>query len=224
MEDKLPFLPDFFYHIYNHANGDDNLFRKKENYLYFLKKFGEYLSPILDTFAYCLMPNHFHFLIKIKPKIDLITYFKFKEKYPSLKIFQYQTNFQGFEDLEGFDDQEIERLVIQQFSNFFNAYAKAYNKMYSRKGAVFQTNLKRKKVENNEYFNTLIHYIHANPVHHGFAKNVYDWKYSSYHAFLSEKQTKLEKQKVLDWFGGINEFVKFHQQFNTSQIILEMEF
>ncbi|MCF6359136.1 MAG: transposase [Cyclobacteriaceae bacterium] len=60
-----------YYHIYNRANGNENLFRSDENYEYFLKKWGEYISDIADTYAYCLMPNHFHFLIKTKTEIEL---------------------------------------------------------------------------------------------------------------------------------------------------------
>jgi REP element-mobilizing transposase RayT len=58
--------PGYFHHIYNHANGNENLFKRDENYHYFLKKFKQYIFPIADTFAYCLMPNHIHFLVRIK--------------------------------------------------------------------------------------------------------------------------------------------------------------
>ena len=64
--------PDHFYHIYNHANGIENLFRTEDNYHYFLKKYHQHISPIAETWAYCLMPNHFHFLVRIKEEKDLI--------------------------------------------------------------------------------------------------------------------------------------------------------
>jgi len=57
---KIPLEVEKCYHIYNHAVGNENLFRCDENYRYFLKKYAEHISPIADTFAYCLMPNHFH--------------------------------------------------------------------------------------------------------------------------------------------------------------------
>ena len=67
MKNYLPPLEaDNYYHIYNHAVGQDNLFKKDENYNFFLKKYANYINPIADTFAYCLMPNHFHFLVRIK--------------------------------------------------------------------------------------------------------------------------------------------------------------
>ena len=60
-----------FYHIYNHANGSENLFRNDENYNFFLRKWSQHIEPIADSYAYCLMPNHFHFLVRIKDEEDL---------------------------------------------------------------------------------------------------------------------------------------------------------
>ncbi len=50
------FEPNSYYHIVNHAIGDENLFRNNENYRYFLRKYAEYLPHVSDTLAYCLMP------------------------------------------------------------------------------------------------------------------------------------------------------------------------
>jgi REP element-mobilizing transposase RayT len=55
-----------FYHIFNRGNNRENIFKEEENYHYFLKQYEKYLSGVVDTYAYCLMPNHFHFLVKIK--------------------------------------------------------------------------------------------------------------------------------------------------------------
>ncbi len=67
-----PFVSDHFYHIYNRANTDtDKLFYQERNYAYFLEKFEQYLSDSLEVWAYCLMPNHFHFLVKVK-NIDML--------------------------------------------------------------------------------------------------------------------------------------------------------
>lgn len=60
--------PDTSYHIFNHANGFENIFRKEENFYYFLEKYRLYISPIAETYAYCLMPNHFHLVIRIRKR------------------------------------------------------------------------------------------------------------------------------------------------------------
>jgi len=75
MEVKIPLEPDKYYHIYNHAVGGDNLFCSNENFNYFLQKYKHYITPIADTFAYCLMPNHFHLAVRIKSKKELFEQF-----------------------------------------------------------------------------------------------------------------------------------------------------
>ena len=58
--------PDTFYHIYNRGNNRENLFRGPRNYASFLNRYAKHVSPVADTFVYCLMPNHFHILLRIK--------------------------------------------------------------------------------------------------------------------------------------------------------------
>ena len=55
-----------YYHIYNRGNNSEMLFYNDDNYNYFLELYSKYIEPIAHTFAYCLMPNHFHFVIQIK--------------------------------------------------------------------------------------------------------------------------------------------------------------
>lgn len=55
----------YYYHIYNRTNNKEIAFKSPENYIYFLKKYREYLEPLITTLAYCLMPTHFHFLVYI---------------------------------------------------------------------------------------------------------------------------------------------------------------
>ena len=59
-------IAENYYHIYNRGNNKENIFVNDDNYLFFLDKWKLHLHPHTDTLAYCLMPNHFHFLIKVK--------------------------------------------------------------------------------------------------------------------------------------------------------------
>jgi len=59
-----------FYHVYNRAVGAEKLFFKAPNYGYFLSLYQKRLGPLVDTFSYCLLPNHFHLLIKIKDEFE----------------------------------------------------------------------------------------------------------------------------------------------------------
>lgn len=56
------------YHIYNRGNNRENLFREKRNYLHFLRLYTKYIVPVAVTYAYCLLPNHFHLLVKIRER------------------------------------------------------------------------------------------------------------------------------------------------------------
>ncbi len=57
---------DHFYHIYNRGINSCSVFIDEENYHFFLSRFKKYLSSFIEVYAYCLMPNHFHFLIRVK--------------------------------------------------------------------------------------------------------------------------------------------------------------
>ena len=63
---KLEILEkDKVYHIYNKGINGETIFTSDENKRYFLKLFLKYSQNIVDTFAYCLIGNHFHFVIRI---------------------------------------------------------------------------------------------------------------------------------------------------------------
>jgi len=65
-----PLVNGYYYHIYNRGINSENLFIDKNNYEYFLNLYNKYIPTIAESFAWCLMPNHFHFLVKIKELED----------------------------------------------------------------------------------------------------------------------------------------------------------
>lgn len=67
-DNYIPLYKDHLYHIYNRGNGKENIFIEERNYFYFLVQYEKYLFELLDTFAYCLLPNHFHLLVR--PKVN----------------------------------------------------------------------------------------------------------------------------------------------------------
>ncbi len=212
-------VPNKFYHIYNHASGDQNIFLEESNYIYFLKMYKEYISPIADTYAYCLMPNHFHFLIHIKSEETIFEFLKQNNKLPEPKM-----TLEEFEML--FKDNDAINLfslhISKQFSNFFNGYSQALNKKESRKGSLFRHSFKRKEIESSEYLKSLILYIHLNPVRHGFTEKIAAWKYLSYHSIISELETMLKRKEVIDLFEDVENFKFSHEQVNQN-IMNEIE-
>lgn len=62
---KAPLEPGHYYHIYNRGNNGEQLFYTEMNYAFFLSRYKKYLSGHVITYAYCLIPNHFHLLVRI---------------------------------------------------------------------------------------------------------------------------------------------------------------
>lgn len=71
MPGVTPLQGEKYYHIYSRGNNRENLFVEERNYLYFLKLYAHHIEPVADTFAYCLLRNHFHVLVRIKALSDL---------------------------------------------------------------------------------------------------------------------------------------------------------
>lgn len=67
-----PFIPGKYYHVLNRGNNRENVFLVDGNYRFFLEKWRKYVLPYLEILAYCLMPNHFHFLIKVKSEEEIL--------------------------------------------------------------------------------------------------------------------------------------------------------
>ena len=196
MKGKADFEPFSYYHIVNHAVGNENLFRTAENYSYFLNRYSFYMSSVCKTLAYCLMPNHVHFLIRVQDEQHLIKHPKFKG--------------------------DFHKLVMQQLSNLLNAYAKAYNKRYERRGALWIDFTKRFKIEEENYLIAAINYIHQNPVHHRFCTSAEDWEYSSFRSHISERYSLLSRNEVLELFGSKKKYIDYHENY-TNTIIEDWE-
>lgn len=92
---KTPLLPDKFYHIYNKGNNRENLFYLSSNYRLFLETYDHYMSPYIDTYAYSLLPNHFHFLIKTKDTVSSQNHAVYGEQFRRMFIsYSQRINFQ----------------------------------------------------------------------------------------------------------------------------------
>jgi REP element-mobilizing transposase RayT len=170
-----------FYHIYNRGNNRELIFFEVENYRFFLERFQKYLKNFVDVYAYCLMPNHFHFLISLKNSSEIA------------------------------NDANVEINVEKGFKNMFISYAKSINKRYHRTGSLFQNSYKKKEINKELYFKNLVQYIHQNPVRASICKQCSEWKYSSYNDIIGHSKTIIEKEYILNEFGGKENFVYMHK-------------
>ena len=176
-----------YYHIYNRGINSENLFKENRNHEYFLILYNKHIDPIAETFAWCLLKNHFHLLIRIKTLEEI---------------------------LETQKENEIKKLIAphQSFGNLFNAYTKAINKGYNRHGALFERPFKRKLIDTDSYLRSVIKYIHYNPVNHGFCEHPIEYPWSSYQTCVSEKTTKLKRDKVISLFKNIDDLKTSHDK------------
>ena len=202
--------PNCSYHIFNHANGFENIFIEDENYRFFLDKYQQYILPIAETYAYCLLPNHFHLVVRIRRK-EVI-----EEVYRNFKStnFSKVPNFGKVENSGKVEitDNIIEQFISKQFANLFSCYTQSFNKVNKRRGSLFLKNFRREPIENKAYFLNAVIYTHRNPVHHAFCDRYTDWSYTSFCEIKERNSQMIEVEKLLRMFGGRDSFIDLHEQ------------
>lgn len=158
------------YHVYNQGNNRRRIFFKEENYRYFIRKMRTHLLPYGDLLAYCLMPNHFHWLIHVRPEACVL--------------------------LEKARQQRLSRSI----GTLLSSYSQGINKQNNSSGSLFRAKTKSKDGDIESKLITFLHdsdgvmvplyadmlyvrhcinYIHENPVEAGLVRNAEDWPYSS---------------------------------------------
>lgn len=202
---------NYYYHIYNRGNNGTKLFRMHKDYLNFLKKYSHYCFFVLDTYAFCLLSNHFHLLVRVRTK----------EEQQKLKFHNpFRVN-----DPERVNPEKI-HTVSYQLSHLFNSHAQSINKKYGRTGSLFEKPFHRRSITEENYFSNLVCYIHWNPQLHGLVEDFRSYPYSSYKLFFNKDLSRLNKEKVLNWFGGLPNFEKVHCELPKglcSDYLLEMK-
>jgi REP element-mobilizing transposase RayT len=230
--EKLELLqPGKFYHIFNCGINSEDLFREKKDYERFLRLYEKYIFPVCDTYAWVLMKNHFHIMVRVKENIT----YKYsmndvgfdREKFNALKwetveLDEFKPD--SVEDLSGLKSEltcqgptkedltAIKPRAHLHLSHFCNAYAKYINIKYKRHGSLFERPFKRKEIDNIRYFQNVIIYIHQNPVHHGFCDHILDYGWTSYQTCISLKPTSLKRDTVMGWFNDEANFILKHNK------------
>jgi len=162
------FEPNMLYHVFNRGNNKSKIFFKRENYLFFLKKVRTHLLHHCDILCYCLMPNHFHFLLYTK------------------EISQQKTR------ATGQTGPAINHPLIQGIATLLSSYTQAINKQENHTGSLFQQKTKAKCVNessqdsdiSDDYPFICFNYIHQNPMIAGLVRKMEDWKYSSFKNYI----------------------------------------
>jgi len=162
----MHFDQDSIYHIYNRSN--ETVFFTEENYYFFLKKVRQFIYPCCDILAWCLMPNHFHFLIYANKKSIEST----KEKHrPALQV------------------------LSKNFGTLLSSYTQSFNKFdkRKRKGRLFSHNTVAKLIEQekNDHLENCFFYIHQNPLQAHLVTKLEDWEFSSFRDYSKHRNGTL---------------------------------
>jgi putative transposase len=162
----MNFSPHKIYHVYNQGNNHERLFLSNTHYAHFLNLFKSNILPSCEVLAWCLMPNHFHFMLFTDERCEEL-------KQQGKLVLDPVTN--GFRKL-------------------LSTYAHEFNKQNNRSGALFRPKTKSICLHDetlmpgtnnsfSDYFVNCFNYIHNNPVKDGLVKKATDWQWSSYNAY-----------------------------------------
>lgn len=193
-----------YYHIYNRGAGKSPIFWSDDDYSLFIKKYFFYLFLSVETYAWCLLRNHFHILIRVRTIEEQEKLFlNIKKSYPTGTFFGDQ-----YENTKPYTSSK-------QFNHLFNSYTKSINSKNERSGTLSEGTFKRKKIIDEDHFLHITCYIHRNPIHHQIVDNYADYDYSSYMKIVQRHTTFTESDQLITRFGGMESFTIAHREFKS---------
>ena len=240
--------PGYFYHIFNRGNNSQNIFHNRENYLFFLKKMDEYLTPFASIASWCLMPNHFHWVIfvhrdKIKFKDDALTSHQGITKSINRKDKFNEEMKSDSHTLSGSESMTKYRTINESIGILLRSYTRAIQKQEHFTGSLFQKHTKAKPLideiqidpaywntsfgtqinisEGKSYLETCIEYVHQNPVYSRLVQVAEDWEYSSLKDFSGLRDGKLIDYDLLKKEKLLPEFANSSHALTSRQGMTE---
>ena len=216
MKKTVEFKPGLFYHEVLKANSDGILFRDAEDRNFFLNKIRAFILPCCEVWAYVILGNHVHLLLRPHPKeilarlplqlhlldldlsiANLKEYlqkdFNLRPPY-ALKPFQGSIHFQI-------------RYCIRSIKHSYDQYSK---RKYETKGVLWSRDKFTKELPTVEDIARTVLYIHKNPVFHGIVDQPEDWQHSSYHEILGGENRMVMREDVLNLFRNEETFQREH--------------
>ena len=94
-------------------------------------------------------------------------------------------------------------------SQLQNSYTKRFNTKYRRVGPLLQGAFKAVLVDSDEQLLHVARYVHINPVVARLAKDLSDYKWSSYEEYMNLRSGFCTKNQVLDFFKSEQEYDVF---------------
>ena len=194
------FFEGEFYHIFNKTINSELLFKSRRNYDFFLRRWKEYIGDLLDVYAYCLLPTHFHFLVQVPWRRSSVS--DAQSVTNAAATAHSKILHKPISKAESSPYPDVNTLLEHQFELYFRSYAQAFNKEQKRTGSLFQKRFRRIFIDDERFYVPLIHAIHLNPIYHNVAAKPDDWRYSSYSALLSCQDTCVKRARTLKCLGS----------------------
>lgn len=201
----MNFQSETVYHLYNQGNNRQIIFPRQQNYLFFLEKMRKHLIPYAEVLCYCLMPNHFHWLLYVKPEgAELFV----------PKISTGGSTHNGTSSRDGYLPRQN---LNQSIGIMLSSYTRAINKQEGWSGSIFRQETKAKNgwidafitvdkyrkgnfdfraFPDNDYGFECFNYIHNNPIKAGITDRATEWQYSSAKDFAGMRSGTLCNQKL----------------------------
>lgn len=201
----MHFELNHIYHVYNRGNNKAPIFFSPENYSYLLGKIRKEWSIFCDIYSYCLMPNHFHFIIE--PNEIGCRNIILKEKESHL--------------------QNLSKAIGKTLSS----YTRAINKQNHTSGTLFQKKTKAKCLTHDhltdmeftkiDYLHNCLFYIHNNPLSANLVNSLTEWPHSSWADYYGYRNENLcNKEKAMNRLGfNKNDFLLTVQNQPNEKII-----
>jgi len=108
--------------------------------------------------------------------------------------------------------------ISQIMKRLLTKYVMWYNKKYHRTGALIANRYKSQPIEVDEYFLSVVRYIHQNPLKAGITDSIEMYNWSSYNEYVTENQVIVDTSFVLNLLP-LNKFKEFHK-FEENEIFL----
>ncbi len=152
---------DQYIHLYKRGNHKDALFKEEECYYLFLEMYKKYMKPIALLYAYCLLPTHFHLLVRVKSADEI-----------------------G-------DICQCDERFWYQYRSFLGIYTKRINDTYKRSGCLVNGGYSNIVDPKENSFYQLFIYIHQNPELYGIVSDYRLWPFSSYFAYRKKDRRSI---------------------------------
>jgi REP element-mobilizing transposase RayT len=149
-----------------------------------------------------LLPNHFHIICRIRSIKAIKQYLNVLDDADRLKTEKAFLNN---------PEALFNELAEAQFHRFFTSYSMSFNKMFQRRGNLFQRAFKRVQLKTDEQFLQTLVYVHANAMKHKLVNSLTAHPFTSYHEYLSNAPGNLNRAYAFDLLGGKEGFIQFHE-------------